>query len=74
MRAFVVCCIIMPPMYAILWNSRNIMTVVIPHADPEMLRLAAVYVKITSLGIPVRSLCLLGKAVTARNKTNVSAR
>lgn len=52
MRAFVVCCMVMPPMYIILWNSRWIISLVIPHADPEMVRLAAVYVKITSIGIP----------------------
>lgn len=44
----------MPPMFVILWNSASILSLVVPNADPEMLRLAALYVKITSLGIPVR--------------------
>ena len=53
MRAFVVCCIVMPPMFVLLWNSATILALSIPNADPEMVRLAALYVKITSLGIPV---------------------
>lgn len=43
----------MPPMYAILWNSQAIISLVIPHADPEMVRRAALYVKVSSFGIPV---------------------
>lgn len=45
----------MPPMYIILWNSATIISLVVPHADPDMVRLAALYVKVTSLGIPVRA-------------------
>ena len=48
---------VMPPMFIILWNSEAIISLVIPNADPEMVRLAALYVKITSFGIPV---CLVG--------------
>lgn len=56
MRAFVVCLIVMPPMYLVLFNSRWIISHIVPHADPEMVRKAALYVKISSLGIPVRNL------------------
>lgn len=63
MRAFVVCCIMMPPMFIVLWNSESLISFVIPHADPEMIRLAALYVKITSLGIPV---CSLSRYITEK--------
>lgn len=56
MRAFVVCCMAMPPMFVLLWNSQTILSLIIPHADPEMISLAALYVKITSLGVPVCSI------------------
>jgi Na+-driven multidrug efflux pump len=56
MRAFVVCLIVMPPMYLVLWNSETILSAIIPRADPEMIHLAALYVKLSSLGILVRAM------------------
>ncbi|KAK9900763.1 MATE efflux family protein [Cystobasidium minutum MCA 4210] len=51
MRTFVMCCMAMPPMYLVLWNSRSILSFVLPHADPEMIRLSSLYIEITSLAI-----------------------
>lgn len=51
-RTFLVSMQAMPFLFALLWNMNALFRLVLPGADPEMLRLASDYSKISSLGLP----------------------
>lgn len=53
MRTFVVSCMAMPFLYIFLFNGNTIFPLVMPYAEPEMIRHAADYMKVLSLGLPV---------------------
>lgn len=52
MRTFVVCWMIMPFLFLFNWNGRLIFSILMPNAQPEMLKMAADYMKVISWGLP----------------------